>query len=173
MYQIGDYVVKVNNGVCKVADIVTMDQPVAMRGKRYYLMVPYEDASAKVYVPVEGKNDNVRIVMSGDEARAFIGRIPDIQDAEILSEKVREQEYKNAIRSGSPDRLMGIIKNIYKRCQNRMAQGKKSTTIDERYYKQAENILYSELAFALGCEKSEVTRMISDTVGVDIGIKLG
>lgn len=165
MYQIGDYVVKLNNGVCQVKDIVTMDQPVAMRGKKYYLMVPYEDANAKVYVPVEGKNNNVRVVMSFDEAKAFISRIPQIQDAEILSEKVREQEYKDAIRSGSPERLMSILKNIYKRCQNRIAQGKKSTTVDERYYKQAGNMLFSELAFALNCDKSEITKLVSDYIG--------
>lgn len=163
MYQVGDFVVKVNNGVCRVEDIVELDGMSDVKGRKYYLMVPREDKNARLYVPVEGKNNNIRNVMSEDEAMAFIKRIPDIAVAWIESDKMREQEYKAAIRSGSPEQLVSIIKNIYRRNQERSEQGKKNTTIDERYYKQAENILYSELAFALGREKSEIIDLISET----------
>lgn len=155
MYQVGDFVVKVNNGVCRVEDIVVMDMGGA-KDKKYYLMVPKDDKNAKLYVPVDGSNDKVRNVMSADEAQAFIERIPEISEALIESDKVREQEYKAALRSGSPDKIVSIIKNIYNRNMQRSAQGKKNTTVDERYFKMAENILYSELACALGVEKSDI-----------------
>jgi len=160
MYQIGDYVVKVNSGVCQVKDIVEMEQMAGSKS-RYYLMVPRDDANAKLYVPVEGKNANVRNVMSEEEAQAFIKRIPEMAVAWIESDKLREQEYKAAIRSGSPEQLVSIIKNIYIRNKQRLEQGKKHTTVDERYFKQAENILYSELAFALDKEKSEIGQLVS------------
>ncbi|MBR0149197.1 MAG: CarD family transcriptional regulator [Lachnospiraceae bacterium] len=163
MYQVGDYVVKVNHGVCRVEDIVELEGMTGDKGKRYYLMVPRDDKSSKLYVPVEGKNDNIREVMSADEAEAFIKRIPDIAIAVIESDKLREQEYKAAIRSGSPDKLVSIIKNICRRNIEREEQGKKNTTVDERYFKQAENILFSELAFALDIEKSEM----GDHIGED------
>lgn len=162
MYQIGEYVMKVNNGVCQVVDIVEMDG--SSSGKKYYLMVPRDDKNAKLYVPIEGKNDNVRNVMNAQEASEFISHIVDMDEAWIESDKLREQEYKNAIKSGSPERLVGIIKNIYRRNMLRSSQGKKNTTVDERYFKIAENILYSELAFALGKEKEEVLEMIYKTV---------
>lgn len=160
MYQIGDYVVKVNNGVCQVKDIIEMEQTANVR-KKYYLMVPRDDVSAKLYVPVDGNGSNVRSVMSAAEAKEFIGRIPMIEEAWIESDKMREQEYKAAIRSGSPEQLVSIIKNIYIRNQRRQEQGKKNTTVDERYFKQAENILYSELAFALEKDKSEIGQLIA------------
>ncbi len=164
MYKVGDFVVKVNNGVCRVVDIVELDGMSGISGKQYYLMVPRSDQKAKLYVPVEGKNDNIREVMSEQEARDFIKRIPDIASAGIESEKTREQEYKNAIRSGSPDQLISIIKNIHRRNIERSEQGKKNTTVDERYYKLAEDILFSELTFALGMEKSDVSDLISDNI---------
>ncbi len=165
MYQVGDFVVKVNNGVCRVEDIVELDGMSGVKGKKYYLMVPRDDQNAKLYVPVEGKNDNIREVMTAAEAMSFIKRIPEIAVAWIESDKMREQEYKNAIRSGSPDQLVSIIKNIYRRNIERSEQGKKNTTIDERYVKQAENILYAELAFALGRERQEIIGLVSQTIG--------
>ena len=42
--------------------------------------------------------------------------------------------------------------------------GKKSTVSDERYFRLAENYLYSELGFALNKDKDEVCRLIIDTV---------
>ncbi len=159
MYQVGDLVVKINNGVCRVEDIVDMDMG-GVKGKKYYLMVPKDDKNAKLYVPVDGNNDNVRNVMSADEAKAFIDRIPEIAAAFIESDKVREQEYKAALKSGSPEQIVSIIKNIYHRNKQRSAQGKKNTTVDERYYKMAENILYSELACALGVEKSDIVERV-------------
>ena len=36
--------------------------------------------------------------------------------------------------------------------------------IDERYFKLAEDNLYSELAFAIGRDKSEMRKIIADTI---------
>ena len=68
---------------------------------------------------------------------------------------MREQRYKEAVRSGDPESLISIIKMIYLRKQKRMAQGKKTMMVDERYFQKAEQSLYSELGFALGKNKDE------------------
>ena len=158
MFKVGDYVVKVNSGVCFIEEIATRNM--MGQDKQYYLLIPCEDKSAKVYVPVDADNDKVRYVMTKDEAKSFIDRIPSISEAVIISDKVREQEYKDAIKSGSPDRLVAILKNISQRNHDRMLQGKKNTTIDERYYKQAVNMLYSELGFALGVSREEIAELV-------------
>lgn len=46
-----------------------------------------------------------------------------------------------------------------------MAQGKKSATVDERYYRAAEEHLYSELAVALGIPMDEVECYIKERIG--------
>ena len=45
-----------------------------------------------------------------------------------------------------------------------MDQGKKSTIADDRFFRIAENHLYSELAFALQKDKNEICQLIKDTV---------
>ena len=45
---------------------------------------------------------------------------------------------------------------MYYRRKARIESGKKSTAIDERYFRIAENRLYEEVALALGIDREEV-----------------
>ena len=53
---------------------------------------------------------------------------------------MREQSYKDAIKANDPEALVAIIKMIYQRKQTRLAQGKKCTATDAKYFQTAENI---------------------------------
>ena len=48
-----------------------------------------------------------------------------------------------------------------------MANGKKSTAVDERYLKMAVNNFHAELAFALGRDKSEMDSIIEEMLAGD------
>ena len=73
---------------------------------------------------------------------------------------MREQNYKEAVRANNPETLVAIIKMIYQRKQKRLAQGKKCTATDARYFQIAENLLYMELGVALGKPKKEICKTI-------------
>ena len=45
-----------------------------------------------------------------------------------------------------------------------MAQGKKVTSTDERYFKLAEDSLYSELGFAMDMDKEDVSDFIKERI---------
>ena len=49
---------------------------------------------------------------------------------------------------------------IYQRKKTRQEQGKKTTTVDGRYFNLAENLLYSELELVLQKNKDEIYQMI-------------
>lgn len=51
MFKKGDYVVKNNNGICEIADIVRMDMGVG--DKEYYVLVSIDESTAKIYLPVD------------------------------------------------------------------------------------------------------------------------
>jgi CarD family transcriptional regulator len=80
----------------------------------------------------------------------------------VGDEKKRESAYKEAFRSCNPRDLVKIIKTIYARRKVRLEKGKKVTTVDEKYFRMAENNLYEELAIALSLEKSKVTEYIME-----------
>ena len=158
MFQIGDFVVNTNNGICEIMDMVTMN----MSGvnKEYYLLVPISEKTAKVYIPVDMASQRIRLAMNKAEALALIESIQNIDEAYIQNEKEREKTYKEALNSRDPKRLVGIIKTLYLRKQERVEAGKKNTAVDERYFKLAENHLHSELSFALGLNRAQITELI-------------
>ena len=127
-------------------------------------MVPLEDVNASIYVPVDREKVSLRRAMNREEAWEIIRDISGIEAVKIENEKLREQEYKKVLSSGNPRALVSIIKTMYLRRQKRIEQGKKTTAMDERYFKIAENYLYSELALALGKRKEEMRQLISDTI---------
>lgn len=114
MYNKGDYVVKIPEGICQIENVGHAD-------------------------------GRIRHIITRDDAMKFIKSIPDISEKDISDEKLREQEYKAAILSGDHVKIVSIIKAIYARKQERIKQGKKITATDDRYFKQAEEVLFSVL----------------------------
>lgn len=164
MYSVGDYVVKPSKGVCKVEDITHLNMPNADKDKLYYLLIPLEDMHAKLYVPVEGVDQKIRPVITETEAWQLIGRINDIDAADIPDERQREAKYKEALLSCEPERVVSVLKTIYQRKVERDAQGKRVTAVDDRYFKLAEDVLHSELAFAIGRDKQDMRDVITENI---------
>lgn len=164
VYQVGDYVVKAYTGVCRVEKITHPEGMDVDKEKLYYLLIPLSDEKMKIYVPTDSQARGLRKALNSEEAWEVINSIPEIEEVQIDNEKQREQKYKEAIRDCNPRMLVGIIKTMYRRKQKRTAQGKKDTAMDERYFKLAEEYLYSELAFALDRNKNEMCKLIEETI---------
>lgn len=164
MYQVGDCVMKANTGLCRIVDIVHLTGRLVDRNKTYYLLVPFSDDKTKIYVPVDSAASNLRKAINCSEAWDVIESIPKIDAVRIENEKQREQKYKEAIRSCEPEQWISIIKTMYFRNQKRNNQGKKNTAMDEHYFKMVEKYLYSELAYAIGKNESEMCQLIEDTI---------
>lgn len=162
MLKIGDYVMKNSEGVCRVDEQIMMRSYDNSGEVPYFLLVPLRDARSRVYVKQADTYTDIRPVMSKTEARSLIGQIPEIDPASIDSDRAREQIYKDAIRSLDPVRIVSVIKNMYARSEERMRQGKKRTSVDDRYFRLAEETLFQELAFALEKEPEAVRAMIKD-----------
>ena len=88
MFKKGDFVVNTNNGICEIKDVVTMNM--SGTDKEYYLLVPINEQTAKVYVPVDLSTQRIRLAMNKDEALSLIESIPDIHETYIENEKERE-----------------------------------------------------------------------------------
>lgn len=163
MYQIGEYIVDNSNGICRVEDIVCPDF-VTDKTKRYYLLIPIKEAVSKVYVPIENAENRFRKILTEEEINVLLSQLKDIESIWVTNDREREQIYKEAVRSSDPKQLIGIIKTLYFRREKRTNEGKKSTVVDERYFKQAENNLYSEIGFVLNLNNTEVENLIKEKI---------
>ena len=166
-YEIGDFVSKPVIGICKIENILYLNPQDEKNDKLYYLMKPVEDEKDKIYVPVSSSDSRLRLCLTKEEAWNLIKRIPDIPTAWTNNEKMREQNYKEAVRANNPEALVAIIKMIYQRKQKRLAQGKKCTATDARYFQIAENLLYMELELHLKSQsRKSVKRLLITSIKV-------
>lgn len=164
MFSIGDLVIYGNNGVCQVVGVTSPHLRGEEDDQLYYELKPYQK-DGRIITPVENQKIPMRHILNEEEASQLIEEIPHIEMLWIESDKVRESQYKECIRSADCRKWISIIKTLYQRRLDRQRQGKRMTATDERYLKQAEDYLYSELSIPLKLPKEEVESYIVDNIG--------
>lgn len=161
MFNRGDYIIYGTSGVCQVEDITTMNMQGIPRDRLYYVLNPSSQRGGKIYIPVDNQKTLMRRILTQEEAARLIDTIPEIEELWITNEKMREEKYKECMRSGDCREWIKIIKTLYMRKMQRSAQGKKITSTDEKYLKMAEDYLYSELEIPLEIPKSQMEQYIT------------
>ncbi len=160
MFEVGEYIVYGCKGVCQVEEITHIDIPGSNKDRLYYVLAPMDDRNGKIYAPTDNEKVAMRKVITEKEARQLIEEMPQIEKIWVSNEKQRELKYKEALRTCDYRAWISIIKTLYFRKKERIAQGKKITSLDERYLKAAENELYSELSLTLGIPRGEMEQLI-------------
>ena len=166
MYQPGELVVYVATGVCLVEDLTHL--PGGVRKIQYYLLKPlWQDGV--IYAPVDSEKVPMRPVISREEAEALIDQIPGIQAAVCRGPTVQAmaQQYQSAVRDGGHQALIEMMKAIYRKRDQAEAKNRRLGLVDERYMKQAERLLYGELATALEVPFDQVAGYVAGRLEAD------
>ena len=164
MFEKGEYIIYGRNGICKIEDITHLDISGVDKKKLYYVLSPLNAKGSRVYFPVDKKDANARKLVTKQEAWKLLDEIRDIPQIWVANEKVREETYKQALNSCDQHQWVSIIKTLHVRRQTRLSQGKKMASTVERYLKLAEEALYSELAFVMDKDKSEMAPLIKEHI---------
>lgn len=157
MFNIDDYVLY-KRDVCIIKEIKKN------MGQDYYVLIPIEDESLKIEVPVVNKLGNIKKLITKENALEIIEQIPNIKPLEIENEKIIEQEYKKLFNSGNPLDLIKIIKTTYLRNENRILNKKRISERDDIYFNKAERLLYNELSKVLNKTYDETKKYVIDNV---------
>ena len=165
MYEVGDYVIYGTNGVCQVEAVGKIDSSIMDNKRIYYTLVPFYSKTGKIYVPADSDKVSIRKTLSKEEALSFVEKMKDIEELWVADEKTRELTYKEAFRKHDCYEYVRIIKTIYFRREERIAEKKKLTATDEQYFRMAEDQLYGELAVSLSMDKTEVKDYIFSRMG--------
>ena len=164
MFQTGDYIIYGSRGVCRVESAGALDMSGADKNKLYYTLRPCYMEGSTIYAPVEQGNTVMRPIMTKAEVMELIREIPEIEELWIKDERSREFAYKTALKGCDNRELVRIIKTIYNRGRSRMAEGKKITVADNKYFRMAEENLYGELAVSLGMSREDVKKFVTEQV---------
>lgn len=155
MFKVGDIIIYGRTGVCRVEKVDLLNNPNVDNHKLYYTLQPCYAKGNTIFTPVDNTKVIMRPILTKEEVMQIIEEIKNIDTLWINDEKKREFAYKEAVSKCDCRELIKIIKTIYTRKQARIAEGKKVTNTDERYFKVAEESLYGEFAMSLGMSKDE------------------
>lgn len=155
MFEIGQYIVYGSNGVCKVTDIGHVEMEGISKDRLYYTLEPCYSKGSRIMTPTDNTKTIMRNLITKEEADQLIDSVEEVDVLWIADERKRDEAYKQVIAKCDCLELVRVIKTIYLRKQKRLAAGKKVTISDERFFKLAEDNLYSELAIVLGVSKEE------------------
>jgi len=165
MFQAGELVVYGSTGVCRIEGIMGLGQPGMSQGKSYYLLKPlWQDGV--IYAPVDSEKVSMRPVMSREEAEDLIDQIPDIPAAVCRGStaQAKARQYQTAVRDGGHQALIEMMKTIHYRRGQAEKNNRCLGMIDVQYMKQAERMLYGELAAALHIGFDEVESYIASRI---------
>lgn len=168
MFQPGELVVYGSTGVCRVEEITRPNLIGGDRRRQYYLLKPlWQDGV--IYAPVDSEKVSIRPVISREEAEALIDQMPGIEAAACRGATMQAlaQQYQTAVRDGGHQALIEMMKAIYSKRSRAEAKNRRLGVVDERYMRQAEKMLYGELAAALEIPYDEVEPYIAQRLGAE------
>ncbi|MDR0852135.1 MAG: CarD family transcriptional regulator [Clostridiales Family XIII bacterium] len=165
MYQTGDLIVYGSVGVCRVEELKKLDSEYADNQKNYYVLKPLY-GNCMVYSPEDNTRIYIRPVITRENAEQLIDMIPMIQTDVYHSRVLREltEHYEAIIDKYSCGELIELTMSIYAKKKLAEDRGNKLGAIDSKFMKQAEALLFGELAVALDMPKAEVPVYIEERV---------
>ena len=156
MYQVGQLVSYGGTGVCRVSEIKLQQVPDGDE-RLYYVMQPLYKACV-ISVPVDSDKVFIRPIITREEADRLIGLIPTLDCPAYHCRASRElaEHYDALMKRHSCEDWMELSISIRTKKEFLLRQKRKFGSVDERFLKQAEDMLFGEFAAALEIPKDQV-----------------
>lgn len=156
-FDIGDYILYGINGSCEIVDIGEL--PFGGEDKIYYSLKPVSDGRSTIYLPVIKEDEIIRAVISKDEADGIVDKFKSIKPSKT---EINRDTCEPIIKSGDNSKIVALIKQLRKlRVENRKSH-KGLNIQEEKLLRQAETVLYSELATAYDLAIDEIVAKYSE-----------
>lgn len=164
MFNIGDLFVYGTKGACRISDIKT--EKFSKDEKTYYILVPVFDTKEKIFVPVDNEKlvSKMKRILSPIEMKELIKSIPERKSIWIDNVNLRREEYKKIINSADREHIISLLKTLHERRSELKKAGKNLSVYDERFLRQAQNIIHSEIAIVFQIPLGEVDPYIRNTI---------
>ena len=161
MFKIDDAVFYGVHGVCKIVEISKRELCGKLRD--YYTLKPVYSDKSTVFVPVE-RTDKLRKVLKKSEVLEIVDGLKDAQSIWVDDDIKRKERFSEIVKNGNHKELGTLIKTIYEKRRSFMEIKKKMHLTDERFFEEAEKILYEEFAYALDIPLDQVVNFIEKRI---------
>lgn len=167
LYQKGDLITYGSTGVCRVVDIIARQTSRNEPEKMCYVLEPLYQKGT-ITTPVDNGKVITRPIMTREEALDLIDQIPNIHPEVYYCQNLQQLEnlYKSKMEGHDCMALLEVTISTHQKKREREKKKLKFGAIDQRYMERAENLLFGELAVALGIAKECVQDFIIERLGL-------
>ena len=161
MYKIGSIVVYGTEGLCKICDIT--ERTFGKETSEYYVLSPLSNEAETVFVPKNNEKvlKRMRSILSRERASELLEAAPSEYGEWVENDRERQQIYKQILLCGSSEDLLMMTRALYLHQIELLERGKKLHAADERFLKDAEKMLFEELAYVYNITVAEVLPLIT------------
>ena len=165
MFKQGDYVLYGAQGVFKISDV--SKKQIGKTSADYYTLTSVFGQSTTVLVPTQNELLVSRLhnVIDKSDAAALIKDLPCLCAEWINNDTERLKTYREALSSGDRRATASVLRALYLERRKRKETGKKMHNADEALFTHAKNVLFDELAFAMGKSREEIEPYIKSSMG--------
>ena len=158
--KVNDVVVYGTTGVCRVDGFT--DVKMGRETKQYYVLTPVANASAAVYLPTDNDQlmSRVHTLLTKAEIEKLVVSLP--QDKEIWNDNPAERMrlFADVLKSGDRGQVLLAVRTLILRRRALSASGKKLHITDERALRDAQRLIYDEIAYVMGFENDKVEEYV-------------
>jgi len=164
MFSIDDLIVYGVHGVCKIVTIE--EKEFTGVKKKYFVLKPINSSSSTYYVPTDNETliSKMRKLLSEKEINELIDSMASESANWIANENQRKEKYKSIISEGNHKELIKMIKAIFFEKKEREAIGKRLHASDERFLKEAEQVLHGEFQYVLNLNEDQLMAYIFERI---------
>ena len=162
MYSIGEKIIYGDSGVCEIVDISDISVPGQSKKIPYYTIKP-ANQSCMIYSPVDNNKVYMRPIITKEEAVRLINEIPSVNAEAFHGRTTREsvEHYESLLKTHNCHDLIELTMSIYLKQEEAVKNNRRASSLDERFMKKAEDLLFAELAAALEIDINEVQDYIA------------
>lgn len=162
MFNIGDLIIYSAHGVCKIYDI--KEKIFLGERKNYYEIHPINDERLFLSVPVD-KGDLLLFKMSDkDEAKTLLDTFKGEGYEWIENNNERSKIYSDILKAGNREEISKVLNALVSESRKLNVIDKKLNEKDKRILISIEEILFSDLAYALSITHEEVKERIYKSI---------
>ena len=164
MLKIGSLIVYGTEGVCRVVDKQLLSFSSLDDKKEYYILVPLENSSSKLYLPIDNEKLMARVkkLLSYDEILELIASNNEIEWIE--DSKLRNKYYKEILASCDRNRILALAKQLYLIKSGKIEVTKSFTVWMDDILKKSAQILYMEFSQVVSMTQDEILPFISGEI---------
>lgn len=164
MFKINDIIIYGTQGVCKIVGIEEKNFMGTIQ--KYFVIKPIKNNNSTYFVPTDNEKvlTKIRKILSENEINELIDSMPNERANWIVNENERKLKYKEIIAEGNRTELIKMIKAIFFEKKEREANKKRLHTSDERFLKEAKQLLHIEFQYVLNLNEDDLMTYIFDRI---------